>query len=183
MRDHLGFRHTEVSSILGWLIRKGLVRYRKARKGTGGRPRSIHFLTPYGEEAYRAKRGRYPDRGTSASMVHADVVAHVVEILGVERLPHRRFDILYEDEDVQRAVEVETGSNHNAQILENLRKSLEHQDEARFVATDEATYNRVMQVAARHAFDAREPGTLRVALADDLPDWSVFRYDAVPVTP
>ena len=182
LKDRLGWSHTDVSSVLGRLIRKGLVRYRKAKNLRGGRPRSIHFLTPYGEEAYRARVGRYADRGGPVDVVHAEVVARVVDVLGIERLPHRRFDILHDAAGVQRAVEVETGSNHNAQLLENLKKSLEHQGEAWFVAVDETTLNRVTQVAARHSYDSRGTVTLHVALVEDLPEWVGLEYEAVPVT-
>jgi len=180
MKGKLGLSHREVSATLGKLIGKGLVRYRPGKRGGKGKARNIHFLTPYGSEAYRAKRGQYPDRG-GRSPKHADLVARVIRALGVERLPHRRFDI-HDDAGAKRGVEVESGSNNGKQLDENLAKSLEFQGEAWFVGADECVVNRVIQAAARHCFDHRIPVILNVAAIGALPEWDSFHFEAVPVT-
>lgn len=88
--------------------------------------------------------------------------------------------MLYEEDGGERAVEVETGSNNDAQVLENLEKSVDFQGEGQFVVVDEGTYNRVVQIASRHAYKTRERLCLKVAVVEDLPEWDMYRVAPVP---
>lgn len=164
------------NALTGLVRRRALVGYASAKIVGPGAPRTVYFLRPYAEEAYRQRMERYPDRKTERSPHHADVVDEVIEKLGIVRKAHPRFDILYDEGRVDRAIEVETGSNNDVQILENLTKSIELQGEGRFVAADESTVNRIVQIAVRYAYGQRIPGgsplKLRLATLDGLPTWT-----------
>lgn len=185
VKDELHRSQADVTASLKRLLARGLVRYKQARRETG-RPPSVYFLSPMGQEAFRARHGRYPDQGHAAAANHAELVQRVVEALGVARKPDRRFDVLYEENGQDRAVEVETGANNDAQVAENLRKSIELQGEGRFVVADRTIYNRVLQVAAKHSFDSGHGLVLAIALADTLTadGWDRYRFsDRDPTTP
>jgi hypothetical protein len=174
LSDLLGMSRGDLRQPMRRLVHKGLVGYAKAKKRGPGQPRTIYFLRSYGQDAYRAKLGGYPDRKSGAGDNQAEVVAAVVMHLGITRKPHKRFDILYDEDGKERAIEVETGSNDDEQILENVKKSLDFQGEARFVAVDEVTYNRVLQVCAQVAFDAGITLTLKLAFVEALPGWDEY---------
>lgn len=174
--DLLHLSREQVRGAIRGLLRRQFVGYAKAKIAGPGQPRTVYFLRPYGEEAYRQLMDRYPDRKRGPSLHHADIVQEVLEKLGLTRKPDRRFDILYDENGVDQAIEVETGSNNDAQILENLSKSFELQGEGRFVAVDDPTANRIVQIAVRHAYGQRiskgSPLKLRLATLDALPAWT-----------
>lgn len=180
--ETLGFSRQEVATALSTLISKGLAAYCTSRRHGRGRPRSVYFLMPFGEELYRQRHGRYPDRVEGVSPNHAAMVAAVVAKLQISRLPHARFDILFQEGTSQRAIEVETGSNNNVQLLENLRKSLEFQQEGRFLVASPLVANRVLQVAAREAFSSRRAVLVKLATFDELPAWESQYLEPVPST-
>ncbi|MBI4392859.1 MAG: ATP-binding protein [Euryarchaeota archaeon] len=160
------------------LIGLGLVAYAKAHTGQG-RPPSIYYLRPWGVEAYTMRNGRAPDRIHRAKGDHKAMVDEVTRLLGIERVPDPRFDILYLEDGREKAIEVETGSNRDEQVLENLRKSLELQAEARFVVADDVTMNRVLQAGASHFAQSGEPTTIQVAIFVETRAgaWLAYRFE------
>lgn len=167
LTQKLGYGYSDTKAGLQKLTRLGLIGFRPGKR-RGAKPRILYFLRPYGEEAYRALESRYPDRKTVRSPNHAELVAHVVRILGIAAESRGRFDLVYKDGDVKRAIEVETGSNKDEQLRENVSKCIALQGYALFAVADDRTRNRVLQAAARLCFDTRQPIELRVATIDDL---------------
>jgi hypothetical protein len=179
----LGFSQEETSGALGTLIGRGLVGYCKAsRIGRRGRPPSYYFLTPLGEEAGRQRFETYADRTQGPSPKHAALIEAVLQRLNIERKPHARFDILYEENGHDRALELETSANNSVQVEENLRKSLEFQGEARFVAANDLAANRILQVAAREAFTERARIMVRIGRLETLPAWDSYEFEPIPYT-
>lgn len=141
------FSNRELGKILGRLLEKGLIGYVYAKKEGVGRRQKIYFLFPYGEEAYRQKFGECPDR-VRARLVrnkipHSELKKKVMEALGIEKGKFGRFDIIAED----GPIEIETGTNNNRQIYENIKKSVERFGFARFVVTNRLTKNSLLQIA------------------------------------
>lgn len=166
--------HGKTSTALSRLLKTGLVAYVTAN-APAGRPPSIYFLMPEGLEAFRQETESYPDReGTQHD--HKQLVDAAVAALGVDRQPHKRFDILYEKDGHLLAVEVETGSNNDAYLAENLSKMLELQGHAQFVAADDRAFNRILQTCARWTFTNGKPLTLRIAFPAELPDWGRYAF-------
>lgn len=169
--------HRSQGSVNGALSRlrsAGLVAYVTAL-APNGRPPSIYFLMPEGLEAFRQETGTYPDRrGTEHD--HKQLVDAAVAALGLTRLHHERFDILYEAEGEQRAIEVETGANNDDQLDANLAKMLELQGDVQFVAADDRAFNRVLQTCARWSYTNKKPLTLRVAFPAELPEWTQYTF-------
>jgi DNA-binding MarR family transcriptional regulator len=139
----------ELKRIIGRLIERGFVRYAYAKKKGAGRRQKIFFLFPYGGEAYRQRFGEWPDvvrtRKRRKRLSHREMKRMVMETLGIRGGRFGRFDIIAED----GPIEIETGSNRNDQIYENIKKSVEEFGFARFVVVDEITFNAVLQQAAR----------------------------------
>ena len=158
-----GFSNDEIKKIIGRLVEKGFVRYAYAKKKGVGRKQKIYFLFPYGEEAYRQRFGEYPDivraRRKRKDVKHEEIRKKVMEVLGISNGSFGRFDIIAED----GPIEIETGSNRNDQIYENVRKSVEKFGFARFVVADEVTYNAVLQQAAKYKFKSGKELKLRIA--------------------
>ena len=159
-----GFSNNELKRIIGRLIEKGFVRYAYAKKKGAGRKLKVYFLFPYGEEAYRQRFGEWPDivraKKRKVKISHNEMKRMVMEALGIKNGKFGRFDILVED----GPIEIETGSNRNDQIYENIKKSVEEFGFARFVVADEVTYNAVLQQAARYRFESRREFEIKVAL-------------------
>ncbi len=111
----------EIRKIIGRLV-GGLCQVRVREKKGAGRKQKIYFLFPYGEEAYRQRFGEYPDvvraRRRRRKITHEEMMKRVVEALGIQGESSGRFDIIAED----GPIEIETGSNRNDQIYENIRK-------------------------------------------------------------
>ncbi len=124
----------------------------------------MYFLFPYGEEAYRQKFGEYPDlaraKRRGKDVTHKEMKRRVMEALGIQDGSFGRFDILAED----GPIEIETGSNRNDQIYENIRKSVQEFGFARFVVADEVTFNAVLQQAARYRFEERKETVVWLSL-------------------
>ena len=157
-----GLSNDELSRILGKLIEKGFVRYVYAKKKGAGRRQKIYFLFPYGNEAYRQKFGEWPDfvraKGRNKGISHREMKREVMEALGIKNGRFGRFDIIAED----GPIEIETGSNRNDQIYENIKKSVEQFGFARFVVADEITFKPVLQQAARYRFESGKRFGLRI---------------------
>ena len=167
----------EIKRIIGKLVEKGFVRYAYAKKKGVGRKQKIYFLFPYGEEAYRQKFGEYPDivraRRKRKDVKHEEIKRKVMEILGISNGSFGRFDIIAED----GPIEIETGSNKNDQIYENIKKSVEKFRFARFVVADEVTYNAVLQQAARYRFESECKFELQINIYDNLSKpWNIFIF-------
>jgi len=162
-----GYSNDELKQITGKLVEKGFVRYAYAKKKGVGRKQKIYFLFPYGEEAYRQKFGEYPDivraRRRKKSITHEEMKREVMKALGIKDGKFGRFDIIAGD----GPIEVETGSNRNDQIYENIKKSVEEFGFARFVVADEVTFNAVLQQAARYRFEEKRKLRLYIRLFDD----------------
>lgn len=159
-----GLSNDEIRKIIGRLVEKGFVRYAYAKKKGAGRRQKIYFLFPYGEEAYRQRFGEWPDivraRRRKKSITHEEMKGEVMKALGIKDGKFGRFDIIAED----GPIEIETGSNRNDQIYENIRKSVEEFGFARFVVADEMTFNAVLQQAARYRFESGERLSLRIRI-------------------
>jgi len=159
-----GLSNDEIKKIIGRLVEKGFVRYAYAKKKGAGRKQKIYFLFPYGEVAYRQRFGEYPDivraRRKKKDVTHNEMKGRVMELLGIKEGKFGRFDIIAED----GPVEIETGSNRNDQIYENIRKSIEEFGLAKFVVADEITYNAVLQQAAKYRFESGERFSLRICI-------------------
>lgn len=65
------------------------------------------------------------------------------------------------------AIEIETGSNRNAQIYENVKKSVEKFGFVRFVVADDVTYNAVLQQAAKYRFEIGKEFKLDIIIFND----------------
>jgi DNA-binding MarR family transcriptional regulator len=182
LRALLRRSQSSVNGALSRLMAAGLVAYRTANAGPG-RPPSIYFLMPEGLEAFRQETGSYPDRvGTDHD--HKHLVEAAVAALGVARLHHERFDILYEAEGEQRAVEVETGANNDDFLSENLAKMIDLQGVGQFVAADDRAYNRILQTCARWTYTNKKSLTLRIAFPAELPEWTQYTFRTEePTTP
>jgi hypothetical protein len=96
----------------------------------------------------------------------------VMEALGIREGRFGRFDIIAED----GPIEIETGSNRNDQIYENIRKSVEEFGFARFVVADEVTFNAVLQQAARYRFESGREFELKIKIGcnEILKNWNEF---------
>jgi len=92
-------------------------------------------------------------------VTHGEIKRNVMNALGISNGSFGRFDIIAED----GPIEIETGSNRNDQIYENVRKSVEKFGFARFVVADEVTYNAVLQQAAKYKFKSGKELKLRIA--------------------
>lgn len=160
----LGLSNDELKRIIGRLIEKGFVRYAYAKRRGVGRRQKVYFLFPYGEEAYRQKFGEWPDivraRRRRKKVSHQEIKREIMKVLGVEEGKFGRFDIIAED----GPIEIETGSNRNDQIYENIKKSVEEFGFARFVVADEVTFNAVLQQAARYRFDIRKKFNIEILI-------------------
>jgi DNA helicase HerA-like ATPase len=167
----------DVGFVLTRLLHRGFVGYCRAKKRGPGQARNVFFLRPYGKEAYRQQKGRPHDRKTERSPDHGELLSQIVQVLGIIRKPHPTFDILHDEGEAERAIEAETGSNHDEQILKNLTKSIEFQGHARFVGADEVARNRILQVAASHAYDSRAAVTLELSTVSSLPAWAIYRVE------
>ncbi|MBI4392572.1 MAG: DUF853 family protein [Euryarchaeota archaeon] len=178
IRELLKRSQSAVRASLTRLINLGLVAYLEA-KTNEGRPPSIYFLRPYGTDAYTMKAGRSPDRIHAAAADHKELVEEVTRILGVERIPDRHFDLLYAAEGHERAIEIETGANKNDQILINVTKSIELQGEAHFVAADDTTLNRILQITAKHSFDTRTMIAVNVTTLNEIRTgrWRAYTFE------
>ncbi|WP_456329492.1 helicase HerA domain-containing protein [Archaeoglobus sp.] len=152
----LGLSNDELKRIIGRLIEKGFVRYAYAKRKGAGRKQKVYFLFPYGEEAYRQRFGEWPDivraRKRRSKLSHEEMKREVMKALGIKEGKFGRFDIIAED----GPIEIETGSNRNDQIYENIKKSVEEFGFARFVVADEITFNAVLQQAAKYKFEERK---------------------------
>lgn len=170
----------EASDLLSASVRCGFLNYLPVHTGKRGHPPHVYFLTPYGEEAYRQHVERYADVKQEPSAKHAEIVAEVVRILGIEPIrPSHPFDILFMKGATTQAIEVETGSNKNEQLRTNFLKSIELQNEAVFVAENERVYNRIFQVLAKEVFDTKKKMTLKIALVTELPHWETFEANPI----
>ena len=159
-----GLSNDDIRKIIGTLVEKGFVRYAYAKKKGAGKRQKIYFLFSYGEEAYRQKFGEYPDivraRRKRKDVTHEEMKRKVMEVLGIPDGRFGRFDIIAEDDPI----EIETGSNRNDQIYENIKKSVEEFGLARFVVADEVTYNAVLQQVARYRFESRRSFELKIVV-------------------
>lgn len=185
LRNELGYSSQEASERLKKLMLVGFAGFYPVRK-QGNKTRVVYFLTPMGEEAYRSKVGHYPDRIEVAATVQGELKDRVIKRFGLKPKPDpsRRFDILYDENGRPRAIEIETGSNSNAQLLTNVAKSVALQGEASFVVASETAYNRVLQAAARHGFDTRSSFRLNITSEATLgqPEpWDVFEVGEKPL--
>ncbi len=172
-----GFSNDEIKKIIGRLVEKGFVRYAYAKKKGAGRRQKTYFLFPYGEEAYRQKFGEYPDivraKRKRKDVTHEEMKRKVMEVLGIPDGRFGRFDIIAED----GPIEIETGSNRNDQIYENIKKSVEEFGFARFVVADEVTYNAVLQQAARYRFESECKFELQINTYNNLSkSWNIFIF-------
>lgn len=173
------YSNAEISSIMKTLIDKGFVRYKKVKKRGVGRKQNIFFLFPYGEEAYRQKFGRYPERSRIELVEkynHGEMKHKIIECSGLAVKNPGRFDILLEDDT---AIEIETGTNRNEQIYKNIQKSIEAFGIANFIAPEQRVYFAVLQQAAKHCYDARDSFILNIALFDkfvEKGEWEVFGF-------
>lgn len=177
-----GYSHSDIEQILSMLVRRGLLLYCRASRNSR-KARTNYFPSPDGKEAYRQRTGRYPDRKTEPSPNHGEMLARVISRLGIERKLHPRFDLLFDENGADRAIEVESGANNDEQLDKNLAKSIEFQGHGRFVAADQITYNRIVQAAARFAFGKRSQLTLMIGLEESLPDWHTFGFEAAALRP
>lgn len=183
LMEALRYSNTEVNNIISTLITKGFVRYRMVKKEGPGRRQKVYFLFPYGEEAYRQKHGKYPDR-TRIELVHCpythlDMKEQTIERIGKPNRPHARFDIVIRDGIREYPIEIETGSNNNQQISINIQKSVEDFGEARFIVPDRRIYYAVLQLCAKHHFNQKRDFSLSIALFEDFLDssnWQIFDY-------
>lgn len=173
------YSSSELSSITKSLIGKGLVRYRQAkRKGVGGRKQTIYFLFPYGEEAYRQKFGKYPDRARVELIGkhnHEEMKNNIIKAIGQETQNPGRFDILLAD----GAIEIETGTNGNAQIYKNIEKSVQQFNKANFIASEQRVYFAILQQAGKYCFDTKQSFILNLALYDEFietNEWNMFEF-------
>jgi hypothetical protein len=165
------YSNREINSIIGTLINKGFVRYAYAKKQGVGRRQKIYFLFPYGEEAYKQQFGKHPDR-RAAEHSHTDIKEKIIECLGPVQT-RERFDIVVND----HAIEIETGSNNNQQILINIKKSLETFGKAFFVAAEQRVYNAILQQAGKHYFDSKQNFSINIALFDRFNEgWDVYEF-------
>jgi DNA-binding MarR family transcriptional regulator len=175
--------HTEISKLASTLINKGFVRYRMVKKKGAGRKQKVFFLFPYGEDAYRQKYGKYPDRARIELIrclrTHSEMKAGVTRRIGRPPVLHDRFDLLFRTGDEQYAVEIETGSNNNQQLYTNVEKSVEEYGNAHFIVSCERMYYAVLQQCAKHHFDQKQDFTLKIAMYDDFTEtgtWDEFNY-------
>ncbi len=173
------YSNSELKNIIGSLIEKGLVRYRQAKKkGVGGRKQMIYFLFPYGEEAYRQKFGRYPDRARVELIGkhdHEEMKNNIIKAIGQETQNPGRFDILLAD----AAIEIETGTNGNEQIYKNIEKSFQRFQKANFIASEQRVYFAILQQAAKYCFDTKQSFTLNLVLYDEFMEtkkWNIFEF-------
>jgi len=157
----------ELSRAISTLINKGFVRYAYAKRRGVGRKMKVYFLFPYGEEAYRSKYRKYPDRARAESVEREhDHTAMKEEILKIHGGTGEagRFDLMLGEEPV----EIETGSNNSRQIYENIKKSVEAYGSASFVVTGERIHAAVIQQAACYSFTERESFTLYLIFYESL---------------
>jgi DNA-binding MarR family transcriptional regulator len=183
LMEVLRYSNTEVNRIIFTLITKGFVRYRMVKKRGVGRRQKVYFLFPYGEEAYRQKHGKYPDR-TRIEQVHCphthlDMKEQTIERIGRPNQPHARFDIVIRDGIREYPIEIETGSNNNQQIYINIQKSVEEFGEARFIVPDRRIYYALLQLCAKHHFNQKRDFSLSIALFDEFIEnstWENFEY-------
>jgi DNA-binding MarR family transcriptional regulator len=160
------YSNSELNSIVKTLIDKGLVRYKFVKKKGVGRKQKIYFLFPYGEEAYRQKFGRYPDRarvGLVGKYDHEKMRQGIIKAMRQPIQNPGRFDIVLAD---GTAMEIETGTNGNKQVCRNLDKSVKLFKEANFIASEPRVYFNILQQAAKYCFTTKQDFTLNVALFD-----------------
>lgn len=166
----LGLSNDELKRIIGRLIEKGFVRYAYAKRKGVGRKQKVHFLFPYGEKAYRQRFGEWPDivrvKRRRKKVSHEEMKREVMKAMGIKESKFGRFDIIAED----GPIEIETGSNRNDQIYENVRKSVEEFGFARFVVADEITFNAALQQAARYRFDVRKKFNIKILVFLEISD-------------
>lgn len=170
-----GYSNSEINSIIDRLIEEGFLRYRYAKKKGVGRRQKIYFLFPYGEEAYRQRYGRYPDRvriELTRKYHHQEMKERITRVLKKPVRSSGRFDLLADE-----AIEIETGSNNNRQIYENIKKSIEAFGKANFIVSEQRVYNAVLQQAARHSFNTKQSFKLKISLYEDFQRrWDVFKF-------
>ncbi len=174
------YSNSELKNIIGSLIEKGLVRYRQAKKkGVGGRKQMVYFLFPYGEEAYRQKFGKYPDRARVELIGkhdHEEMKNSIIKAAGQETQNPGRFDILLADSS---PIEIETGTNGNEQIYKNIEKSIQQFQKACFIASEERIYFAVLQLAAKYCFDTKQSFILSLAVYNEFletKEWEMFEF-------
>lgn len=180
-REIIKYSYKEFDSMMGALIMdKGFVRYREAKKkGVGGRKQKIYFLFPYGEEAYKRKFGKNPDRARVELVGkhdHEEMKNNIIRAIGKEIKPPDRFDILLADDT---AIEIETGTNQNEQIYKNIEKSVRQFGKANFIASEQRIYFAIIQLAAKYSFDKNEHFILSIALYDEFlqtKEWSALEF-------
>ncbi len=174
------YSNSELKNIIGSLIEKGLVRYRQAKKkGVGGRKQMVYFLFPYGEEAYRQKFGKYPDRARVELIGkhdHEEMKNSIIKAVGQETQNPGRFDVLLAD---NTPIEIETGTNGNEQIYKNIEKSFQQFQKANFIVSEERIYFAVLQLAAKYCYDNRQALILSLALYNEFKEtkkWNIFEF-------
>jgi DNA-binding MarR family transcriptional regulator len=175
--------HTDISKLASTLINKGFVRYRMVKKKGACRKQKVFFLFPYGEEAYRQKYGKYPDRARIELIhythTHSEMKAGVTWRIGRPPVLHDRFDHLFGTCDDEYAVEIETGSNNNQQIYTHVEKSVEEYGKTHFIVSCERMYYAVLQQCAKYHFDLKRIFTLKIAIYEGFTEtgtWDEFIY-------
>ena len=148
-----------------------------------GRKQKVYFLFPYGEEAYRQKYGKYPDRARIEQIhcryTHSEMLAGVTSRVGRPPVIRGRFDLVFGAGDDEYAVEVETGSNNNEQIYINIEKSVEAYGAAYFIVPDRRMYHALLQLCAKHHYNNKRDFRLNIALFDSFIEtgaWDSYEY-------
>lgn len=175
----------DVEARLRRLANLGFIRFVKMVEGRG-KPKDFYFLSPYGEKAYLAKfnvdvcRVKVESYHSRISHKHVkDRLLRKLESLGYRlkwnKVPQGVIDVVAEKDGLAMPIEIETGSNTDAQLANNISKCVDNYGRAYFVVANEGVKRRVIEQAAIMAFNRRSRIVLNFIKPDEIEAWKWSR--------
>ena len=175
----------DVKARLRKLANLGFIRFVKMVEGRG-KPKDFYFLSPYGEKAYLAKFGvdvcKVKVESYHSRISHKHVKERLLrklESLGYRlkwnKVPQGVIDVVAERDNIIMPIEIETGSNTDAQLANNISKCVDNYGRAYFVVANEGVKRRVVEQAAIMAFNRRSRIVLNFIKPEEIEAWKWSR--------